>query len=296
MKDHNLTDIADLFILDCKSRRLTQSTLSFYGLKIKRFIAYLADNGITTIGTITNNHIRQYLLSLQAAGMTAHSQHDYARAAKTFLAFCVREELIEQTPWRNVGMPTLVDSLPIVLTDDQLRQALEQVTSERNRLIIRFILDSGVRASELLSLDVGDVDLASGVVVVKLGKGQKERLTAIGNTTRKALRRYLMDRGVIHRKGEPLLVPERGGNKHRLGRDSLMSAFRIMRRECGVEDLTAHTLRRTMATRAIEAGMNEFVLARLLGHGDTAILRKYVRVSRKMVQGASDKFSLVDNL
>lgn len=83
-------------------------------------------------------------------------------------------------------MPTLVDSLPVVLTDEQLRQALELVVSERNRLIIRFILDSGIRASELLALSVGDVDLASGVVV-REGKGQKERLTAIGNSTRKAV-------------------------------------------------------------------------------------------------------------
>lgn len=176
------TDALELFLLDCKARRLTKATITFYHDKLGRFTRWLADNGVTDLASITAIHIKRYLVSLQDRGLTDHSQHDYARAVKTFLNYCVRDDLLTDSPFKRVKMPTIADDLPIILTDDEIKRALKKVKLQRNQLIIRFILDSGVRAAELLRLNVGDIDMQTGIVTVRLGKQQKSRFTSIGAT------------------------------------------------------------------------------------------------------------------
>ncbi|MEZ4682207.1 MAG: tyrosine-type recombinase/integrase [Caldilineaceae bacterium] len=288
-----INDALDLFYLDCQARRLTPSTITFYKLKVGDFSRWLQGRDITDVTAITSTDIKRYLVHLQERGLNDTSQHDYARAVKTFLNYCVRDELLDRSPFDKVKMPQQEQRLPVVLTDDEVRRALHMVKPQRNRLIVRFILDSGVRAAELLALNVGDIEMATGVVVVRLGKQQKERLTAIGGRTRKEVKRYLIERG--HPSShEPLIASTTTGA--RLSMPGLMGAFRKMQGQTGIDHLTAHALRRTMATRAMENGANEYILARMLGHSDLQMLKRYVAVSRRMVEEAGAQFSVVDNL
>lgn len=288
-----LTGALSLFLLDCQSRRLTRSTLAFYHDKAGRFIMWLADGDITHLESITSVHIKRYMVSLRDRGLTDHSQHDYARVVRTFLAYCIRGELIAKSPFTRVKMPRVAEDLPTVLSDEEIRSTLQRVKLQRNRLIIRFILDSGVRASELLALNAGDVDIDNGVVTVHRGKQQKARLTSVGAITRKELKRYLLSRGSPDAKA-PLITTE--SDDKRLSFMGLMSVFRKMQHESGVLNLTAHTLRRIMATKSLENGMDAWVLARLLGHADLQMLRKYVRLNKQPVVRASELYSVVDSL
>jgi|688.fasta_scaffold293558_2 integrase/recombinase XerD len=290
----SLHDALDMFLLDCQVRRLTTSTIAFYRLKISAFFRWLADRDLTDLEDITARHIKRYIVHLQDKGLTDHSQHDYIRPVRTFFAYCVRDDLLDETPFDKIKMPKIAEKAPVTLTDDEIKTVLRKVTWRRNRLIVRFILDSGIRASELLALNIGDIDMETGVVTVTLGKQQKSRFTSIGATTRKELKRYLL----LHKGAgpkDPLIV---GMDKKaaRLTKEGLMHTFRRMRNETGVESLTAHTLRRTMATKALENGMDAYVLARMLGHADMQMLRRYIRLNKKPVQDAADKFSLIDNL
>lgn len=288
-----LADALALFLLDCQSRRLTASTLTTYDNKISLFITWLTDNGVTDLDAITSAHIKRYMVHLQAKGLTDHSQHDYLRPVKTWLAYCVRDELLERSPFTKVKMPKIAETLPVILTDDEIRRALQCIKVQRNRLIIRFILDSGVRASELLALNVADVDIATGVVTVVRGKGQKSRLTAIGAITRKEVKRHLLGRQSPGDK-EPLIGAL--GDGHRLTLIGLMSAFKKMQRETGLDQLTAHTLRRTMATRSLAGGMDAYILSQMLGHADLQMMRRYAAMNKETVQAQVEKFSVVDNL
>lgn len=291
--DLSPSDALELFLLDCQSRRLTSSTLTFYRLKVGSFLRWLADQDITDLEDITSHKIKAYLVYLQQKGLTDHSQHDYARAVKTFLGYCVRDELLDKSPFVKVKMPKIADSLPIVLSDDEAKKVLQTVKERRDRLIVRFILDSGVRATELLTLNVGDVDMQTGVVTIKLGKQQKGRLTSIGATTRKELKRYLLLRKSPGAK-EPLIAVL--NKEKRLTRVGLMHVFRRMQQQTGIDHLTAHTLRRTMATRALENGIDAYILSRMLGHGDMQMMRRYAAMNKDTVQQAAERFSVVDNL
>ena len=293
MQDFNLPDALDLFLLDSQSRRLTASTLSFYKNKVRSFIRWLADNGIIHVAAVTSHAIKRWLVHMQQKGLTDNSQHDYARAVKTFLLYCVRDEIIEKSPFAKVKMPQLGESLPIILNGTEIKTAMQKVKGQRNRLIVRFILDSGVRASELLALNVGDVNLETGIVVVKKGKQQKGRLTSIGAATRKDLKRYLLLRKSPDDK-QPLIATLTKGT--RLSIIGLMSAFRKMQAETSIDHLTAHTLRRTMATQSLTNGMDAYILSRMLGHADMQMMRRYAAMNRETIQQAAEKYSVVDNL
>lgn len=288
-----LSDALELFLLDCQARRLTASTLTFYKEKVGVFIRWLSDSEVTTLDAITNVHIKRWLVDMQDRGLTDHTQHDYARAAKTFLGYCVRDELIAKSPFANVKMPKVGETLPIVLADTEIRSALQNVAEQRDRLIVRFILDSGVRASELLALNVCDVDMQTGVVTVRRGKGTKFRLTAVGATTRKELRRYLIERESPN-DSAPLIANLRSGGRLRMV--GLMHLFRRMQQQTGIEHLTAHTLRRTMATRSLAGGMDSHILSRMLGHVDLQMMRRYAAMNAELVQKTSEQHSVVDNL
>lgn len=288
-----LIDAYELFHLDCRARRLTKSTVKGYSEKLGAFIKWLGTIGIVDIAQLTGTHIKTYLVTLIDRGLKDTSQHDHARAIKTFCNFCVREELIRKSPFDRVKMPKLEDHLPVILNQEEIATALKKVRGLRNKMIIRFLLDSGVRAAELLALSVGDVDLVSGVVRVRLGKQQKERLTHIGNRTRLELKKYLMKRGNPS-ADKPLIVGER--KPTRLSMIGLMSAFRLMQIDSGIETLTAHTLRRTMATMSLENGMNIHVLSKILGHSDLQMLKRYAVVSGKLIREQSEQFGVVDNL
>ncbi len=272
MQNFSLPDALELFLLDCQSRRLTASTLSFYKNKVGSFIRWLADNGITHVAAVTSHAIKHWLVHMQQKGLTDNSQHDYARAVKTFLLYCVRDEIIEKSPFAKVKMPQLGESLPVILNGAEIKTVMQKVKGPRNRLIVRFILDSGVRASELLALNVGDINLETGIVVVKKGKQQKGRLTTIGAATRKDLKRYLLLRKSPDEK-QPLIATLTKGT--RLSIIGLMSAFRKMQTETSIDHLTAHTLRRTMATQSLTNGMDAYILSRMLGHADMQMMRRY---------------------
>lgn len=288
--NYTLNDAYELFILDNQARRLTKSTQAFYTEKLRAFLQWL---DVSLLSEVTSKHIRLYLIYMQERGLKPNSQNDHARAVKTFFNFAVKEGLITHTPFENVKTPQAQDVLAIVLSEEEARTVIQKTLDQRNRLIVRFILDSGVRASELLALNVGDVDMQTGVVVVRLGKQQKGRLTSIGATTRKELKKYLLQRIGINDE-QPLFVTSDRGTRPTLV--ALMHVFRKIRKETGIDKVTAHTLRRTMATLSLLHGMDAYTLARMLGHADLQVLRKYAEATRNLIIQNSEKYSIVDNL
>ena len=93
----SLGNTFDIFFLECQSRRLTESTLTFYQSRLRRFIAWCSAQDIHNLHQLTALHIRLYLLSLQERELSSYSQHAAARAIKTFLNFCVDEGLLAES-------------------------------------------------------------------------------------------------------------------------------------------------------------------------------------------------------
>jgi len=288
-----LSDAVDLFYLDIKSRRFTKDTQRFYRERLSLFLPWCKTNGIEVLQDLTHIHIRRYLVSLQERGLSSAYQHNNARALRAFLNYCVRDELIAKTPFAKVEMPKLAKKILPALTADEVQHILDSCKNERDEALILFLLDSGVRASELVALNVGDVDIATGSVVVHQGKGQKDRVTYIGVKTRKQLKRYLIERGGLA-NGEPLFSSEMGTG--RLTYFGVAQLMKRLRAASGIKLCNAHTFRRTFAINCLRNGMDIFILAKLMGHADLTVLRQYLAIVKDDLQHAHGEHGVVDNL
>lgn len=205
----------------------------------------------------------------------------------------MRDELIEVSPFDKVQMPRLQRKIPETLTPDEVARVLRVCKNARDRAICLFLLDSGVRASEMLALTVGDVDMQSGMVTVRLGKGQKGRTTFVGASTRKQLKRYLAERGDA-KSYQPLFPNEINGQ--RLSQAGLVQLMERLRVRSGVKTCRAHSFRRTFALTCLRNGMNIYVLAKLMGHADISVLRHYLAIVEEDLQEAHARFGTVDGM
>jgi integrase/recombinase XerD len=290
---HLFSTAFDLFLLDCEARRLTVQTLSFYKAKLSLFIRWCEADGIETIQDLTAHHIRRYLVHLNRRELSSQYQHDIARAIRAFLNYCVRDELLEKSPFTKVQMPKLEKKILEAFSADEIRLILKHCNTERDRALCMFLLETGVRASELIALNVGDIDHKTGMVTVRLGKGRKGRTTYVGARTRKQLKSYFADRDNLKDR-EPAFATEWANQ--RLTLSGLIQIMRRLRKRSGVTICTCHTFRRTFAINCLRNGMNIYVLARLMGHTDITVLRQYLPLVAEDLRDAHARFGTIDHL
>jgi integrase/recombinase XerD len=279
--------------LDCEARRLTDQTLSFYKAKLSLFIRWCEADGLETIQDLTAHHIRRYLVHLHRRELSSQYQHDIARAIRAFLNYCVRDELLEKSPFTKVQMPRLEKKILEAFSADEIRLILKHCITERDRALCMFLLDTGMRASELVALNVEDIDLKTGMVTVRLGKGQKGRTTYVGARTRKQLKRYFAERNNLKER-QPAFATE--WRHKRLTLSGLIQIMRRLQERSGVTTCTCHTFRRTFALNCLRNGMNIYVLARLMGHTDITVLRQYLPLVAEDLQDAHARFGTIDHL
>jgi integrase/recombinase XerD len=282
-----------MFLLDCEARRLTPATREFYRAKLAVFVRWCAEEHIENLNELTAHHIRRFLVHILRRGLSGQYQHNLARAIRAFLNYCVRDDLLETSPFAQVQMPRLERKVPEALSAHEFNTILRSCTCARDRAICLFLLDSGVRASELLALNLGDVDLKTGAVTVRLGKGQKGRTTYVGAATRKQLRRYYAERTTT-RDDDPIFIAEKG--RGRLTQGGLVQLMERLRIRSGVALCTCHTFRRTFAITCLRNGMNLYVLARLMGHADITVLRPYLALVEDDLQDAHARYGAVDRM
>lgn len=184
------------FALDNEARRLTPRTRATYAASLRPFVAWCDGQGVTHAGDVSPAIVRRYLVHLQARttqnGRPYSSAyvHNLVRAVRRLFAYLLSDGLIERTPFEKVRLPRLERKVLRALSPAEVKRVLSACKTPRDGALVRFLLDTGVRAAELCALDIGDVDFAAGAVTVRSGKGQKGRYVYAGAATRKALRRY----------------------------------------------------------------------------------------------------------
>lgn len=277
------------FILDCQSRKLRPHTLEFYEVQLSPFLRFCADQDVAYVGHVTGTIIRRYLVSLQDRGLLDTSIHAAARAIRRFFRFCAEEEYIERAPKFN--MPKLEKRILPALTAAEAQQLLKACRTGRDRALLLVALDTGLRAQELSSLDVGDVDLRTGAIHVHGGKGAKDRIVHIGVKARRAVSRHLASRGQVS-PGEPLWLSATGKRLSRWGVRELCDRLSQI---TGI-DASPHKLRRTAALLALKAGLPLPMIQAMLGHEHLSTTEKYLALDDEDRRQAHERFGAVDNL
>jgi integrase/recombinase XerD len=242
--------------------------MQFYSNTAGKFAWWLASHGVIDPQEVTAWHVRRYLAELVERGLKDTSTHDHARAIKTLLRFWhvegYKSELV------TFPMPRLEKKRLPVLTVEQL-QTIIKACNIRDRAIVLLMADSGLRRAEVCRLNWPDVDMQTGLVRVRMGKGKKDRSAVIGAKCRRALlsyRRTMLDRGGA-------LFQTRTGA--RMTGAALLLMFRRLSKRTGTH-VTAHALRRTFAILAIRAGMNPLHLQALGGWADMKMVQHYTQM------------------
>lgn len=291
----SLRDELAAFLVDRQAQRLSPATLRFYRQELKYFADFLGEQGAAGVAEVTPDLIRRWLLKL-ADRRGDGGVHASYRAIKAFLRWAWDEyEIPARNPISKVKPPKLPQEiLEPVSTDDVhalLSTCVRGFLGDRDRAVLLCLLDSGLRAGEFCALDVADVDLSSGRLVVRCGKGGKGRVTFLGATARRALNRYLR-----YRRGSEnaaLWVTMEG---KRLCYCSLRSLLRNRAGRAGIAEPTLHSFRRAFALSCLRNGMDVISLQRLLGHADLSVLRRYLKQTEGDLAEAHRRASPVDNL
>ena len=219
--------------------------------------------------------IRAYLAALHTRGLDPTSVARKLAAVRSWCRFLVRRGMLAHNPALQVRAPRpsrkLVSFLPIDETA-ALMDAPVPGTTARDTAIVEMLYASGLRVSELVGLDLADVDLAAATVRV-LGKGGKERMVPFGAAAARALRDHLAERGAA---GRAMFLNRRGG------RLTVRSVHTIVRRRAAAVGIdrrvTPHTLRHTFATHLLDSGADLRMIQELLGHSRLSTTQRYTHV------------------
>jgi len=284
-----LIDAYTDFILSRQAMQCSVATLTFYRYTAGAFLEKLRGRGITGPHEVTARHVREHLAELVGLGRSDTTVHDHARAIKTLLRFWYAEGYL---PAPIVfGMPKLHDKRLPALSADQLKQVLSADLNPRDRALVLFITDSGLRRAEICALNWGDVDIASGLVRVRRGKGGKARTAVIGAGTRRALLAYRRN-SASPADGSPLFLARSG---ERLTGAGIMLMFRRLSSRTGIH-ITAHALRRTFVILSLRGGMDVLHLQALLGHSSLDMVLHYAQMVDDDLLDAHRAHSPIDNL
>jgi len=292
-----LQTLAAAFLLDRKAQNMTSQTQRFYRMKLEYFINWLDAQAVQTVTELTPELLREFFIYLSEHGHNTGGVHAYFRAIRTFLHWYAAE--FEPEGWRNPLQkikPPKVDIKPLEPVPlEHIRAMLEtckrgKFTDERDRAILLFLLDTGVRAGELLALDRQDVDILTGDTIVRKSKSRKPRTVFLGRQTRRALRAYLKLRTDTARA---LFVSGDGERLKMAGLRQIM-VRRAKRADVPVPSL--HSFRRAFALTMYRAGVDLLTIQRLLGHSDLSLLERYIKQNAEDLRSAHERGSPVDNL
>jgi len=289
----SLAQAVNQFLLDCEARNLTPATLRFYWQRLGGFVAYLEAQNVTAPQNITPAHIRVFLASFPERELSPYYAHQHARAIKTLCGFLLREGVLDASPMRTVRVPRLPKEVLPPFTPADVAALMAVCACERDTALVLVLLDSGVRASELLALDMADVDLTTGALRVRQGKGRKDRITFIGARTRKALTRYLLTRTAAKPSDALFVTLDSGIRIKFFGLQSLLRRLGVA---AGVRPTGAHRFRRTFAIESLRAGMPVPQLAALMGHESLQVLQRYLQLVTDDLQSAHEAHGAVDRL
>jgi integrase/recombinase XerC len=245
-------------------RNCPNTTVRAYTNDMEQLAEFLGDKSVLDV---TMGDLRAWLENLHGADYAPSTIGRKLACVRTFFRFGKREGWAQDNPARELDLPRRDRVLPHVLTEGEVDNLLEKVTSVRDRAMLEVMYAGGLRVAELVGLDLEDTNLDDAHVKV-FGKGGRERLCPIGRAAVDALRAYLGERG-----NEPgaLFLNYRGG---RLSDRSV----RKMMDKVGLE-ATPHTLRHSYATHLLDHGADVRSVQELLGHKSVTSTQAYTHVS-----------------
>ncbi len=275
-------------------RGLAQNTLESYGRDLKQFQTYLDNGNMEILKDSSRNTILGYLNNLQSKGRAVSTISRNLAAIKSFYQYLVRERYLDKDPAANLESPKIEKKLPKILTISEVEQLLKQPngllpTGLRDKAMLELLYATGIRVSELISLNISDINLDMGYIKC-YGKGAKERIVPLGSIAAKCVQDYT-GKGrpkLVRTYDEAALFVNHHGN--RLTRQGFWKIIKKYAQEANIhKDITPHTLRHSFATHLLENGADLRSVQEMLGHADISTTQIYTHVTKNHLKEVYDK-------
>ena len=260
-------------------KNLSVNSLDAYTRDVSKFKEYLQENGINEFIKTDKTIIIKYLMSLHKEGRASSTISRNLASIRCFFQYLLNNNLVKEDPTLNLKSPKAEKKFPVILSKAELDLLLLQVNTEnfkgsRDKAMLELLYASGLRVSEIISINIGDIDFESGIINIRENNGNIREIP-VGNTAIKALNDYIENYRPIDSDSlnEVLFVNFR--NKA-LTRQGVWKIIKIYANKAGIKKvITPQTLRHSCAVHLIENGANIESVKELLGHSDISTTQIY---------------------
>ncbi len=272
-------------------RGLSPQTCHSYRRDLLRFGEFLTRRAGVSVDAVDASQVRAFVAWRHRGGVSGRTIQRELSALRTFFAYLLREGQVGPNPATDVRAPKSAQKLPAVLDADQVAGLLDfdekSPLAVRDRAMLELIYSSGLRLSELVGLNLGDVDFDESLVAVT-GKGRKRRIVPVGGHARAAIERWLVQRpALVKGSAKALFVSTRGA---RLSPRAVQSRFERWTRVKGVDArVHPHLLRHSFASHLLESSGDLRAVQELLGHADISTTQVYTHLDFQHLAKVYDK-------
>lgn len=289
-----MTDyIADYRTWLQEEKHASDNTLSSYLRDINQFKTWLLGAGSPDLRRVKKDTINEYMLYLSGAGKSPATITRCTASLKSFYAYMLGRGAVRTNPAKNVAALKVERKCPEILTSKEVELFLEQPKcvdekGYRDHAMLELLYATGIRVSELIGLDVGDVNLAGGFI--RCRSKTRERIIPLYRTAIKALRDYITDirpRIISGPDEQALFVNMNGG---RMSRQGFWKIIKYYQEKAEIsKDITPHTLRHSFAVHLLENGADLRSIQEMLGHADISSTQIYAHIIKKHLKDVYQK-------
>ena len=273
-------------------RRYSPNTIRSYEVDLHQFLTYLSSHHVSSLNHVTNDVLRSFLSSLLDAGISRKSVARKIACLRSFFRYAKRHHMTEKNPTLTLISPKLEKRLPSFLDEPSVTKMFDGLDTHTSAgrtqsAILELLYSTGIRLSELVNLDLHDLDFAQGIVKVT-GKGSKQRIVPVGRRALKAIELYLPDRlKLLMQRGlasdeSALFITAKGERVYpeavrRMVKKAISSVSEL-------EKKSPHVIRHTFATHLLNRGADLRAVKELLGHESLSTTQVYTHVSTEQLK------------
>ena len=295
-----IADIFKGFILEQKYRNNSEITIQWYRDILGDFFRWLNSDETNALSL---EHFKEYGVYLHESvkkrngdRLADSSVQNSMRAVKAFYNYAIEQQYIPDFS-RSLKLPKAHSKEQRILDDDEINKLLsmfgDSFTDLRNKCMIAYMLDCGLRRGEISRINIGDVDLKSRITIVK-GKGGKQRTVPMGRLSAELLQAYISSYRCNCGVNSPLFIDER--IKERCTDNLIKQMFKRLKKSSGIARLHPHLLRHTFATYYIADGGDLETLRIILGHANIQTTQRYLHLAFSLKLQRSRHTSHIDIL
>ena len=263
-----------------KDKKLSNNTLQSYKRDITQYESYINEENLQYL-KVTKDDIKKYLENLKNIGKKTSTISRNLASIRSFYQYLVRTKKIKEDPTEGIQSPKVEKRVPSVLSSKEVELLLEQpkavdLKGIRDKAMLEFAYATGMRVTEIISLDIDDVNLSEGFVTCNSGK--KQRTIPIGTMSLKALKEYIEEARPVIIKDENEKALFVNTNGKRLTRQGFWKIIKYYKEQAHIaKDITPHVLRHSFATHLLQNGADLKAIQVMLGHSDISSTQVYMQ-------------------